>query len=70
MPLRSTSAPRICSIAMTIKRVACIGGPTYTQVNGSLGPTNAFYVQPRTVFIQLQRAVGRDSGATLPRTSL
>jgi len=34
------------------------GGPTYPTVGGSIGPTGLYFVQPRTIFIQLSRTVG------------
>jgi outer membrane receptor protein involved in Fe transport len=35
------------------------GGYTYQQLGGSAGQTDYYFVQPRTVYIQLQKTIGR-----------
>ena len=35
------------------------GGYTYAQLSGGAGQTNYYFVQPRTVYFQLQRSFGR-----------
>ena len=46
------------------------GGPVYPQLGGGGGYTTQFFVQPRTLFIQLQRSIGPDGTAPISRTSL
>lgn len=46
------------------------GGPTYAALGGGVGYTTFFFVQPRTIYLQLQRSVGPNGTASIPRTSL
>jgi outer membrane receptor protein involved in Fe transport len=46
------------------------GGPTYPILGGGIGYRTLFFVQPRTLYIQLQRSLGPAGNASLPRTSL
>jgi len=46
------------------------GGPTYQALGGGTSYTTQYFVQPRTLFVQLQRSIG-PNGSVLPsRTSL
>ncbi len=44
------------------------GGATYTTLGGAAGYRTLFFVQPRTLFIQLQRNVGPGANAAPART--
>ncbi len=46
------------------------GGYTYNQLGGGIGYTTYFFVQPRTLYIQLQRAVGPGGSIAPSRTAL
>jgi outer membrane receptor protein involved in Fe transport len=46
------------------------GGPTYPELGGGSGYTTLYFVQPRTLYVQLQRNIGPNGTQPLPRTSL
>lgn len=46
------------------------GGTTYQALGGGTGYGTFFFVQPRTVYLTLQRNLGPSGTAPLPRTSL